>query len=82
MTAEICALFMGVTIGYGSPQTLKDDLKACQPTTGVPTVWETVRKGIIANVHSGKTLKKAIFESALEWRKAQTLILSTLGHPQ
>lgn len=79
--AEICALFMGVTIGYGSPRTLKDDLKALRPTVmfGVPSVWETIRKGIIANVESGGAVKKMMFESAMGWKKSQTPILSTLA---
>ena len=57
-------IYLGVPIGYATKQTLLDDsvreclgdLKALQPTimTGVPLVWEGIRKGIMAKVPEEK----------------------------
>jgi len=57
---ECYCFYRGVTIGYGSPRTLSDtsvrncngDMKELRPTVmaGVPSVWETIRKGVLAKV--------------------------------
>ncbi|KAK5240494.1 long-chain fatty acid-CoA ligase, partial [Exophiala xenobiotica] len=55
---ENAALYWGATMGYGNPKTLSDasvkncngDIKELRPTVliGVPAVWESIKKGIIA----------------------------------
>jgi long-chain acyl-CoA synthetase len=62
-------------MGYGSPKTLSDvsvrnckgDIRELKPTVlvGVPAVWETVKKGIVAKVNQGNPLVKSLFWSAL-----------------
>ena len=62
-------------MGYGNPKTLSDtsvrnckgDIRELQPTVlvGVPAVWETVRKGIVAKVNSSGPVVKNMFWSAL-----------------
>lgn len=72
---ENACMFWGGTMGYGSIRTLSQancrnclgDIQEFKPTlmTGVPTVWETVKKGIIANVNSGGPIVRTLFWSAL-----------------
>ena len=62
-------------MGYGSPKTLSDssvrncngDIREFRPTilVGVPFVWESVKKGIIAKVDQGSPLVKNLFWGAL-----------------
>lgn len=62
-------------MGYGSPKTLSDssvrnckgDIREFRPTilVGVPAVWESVKKGIIAKVNQGNALVKNLFWGAL-----------------
>jgi long-chain acyl-CoA synthetase len=69
-------------MGYGNPKTLSDtsvrnckgDIRELRPTilVGVPAVWETVKKGIVAKVNSGGTLVKSLFWTAL-WAKNNLL---------
>jgi long-chain acyl-CoA synthetase len=80
---ENAALFWGATLGYGNPKTLSDasvrncsgDIKEFKPAimVGVPAVWETVKKGIIAKVNAGSPIVKTLFWGAL---KAKTNLLS------
>lgn len=61
-------------MGYGSPRTLseanmrnsKGDIQEFKPTLliGIPAVWETVKKGIIANVNKGGPFLRTLFWSA------------------
>ncbi len=63
---ENAALYWGATLGYGNPKTLSDnsvrncngDIREFKPSVlvGVPAVWETVKKGIIAKVNAGSPL--------------------------
>lgn len=86
---ELCAVFVGVTCGYARPKTLTDagvknckgDLQALRPNImfGVPSVWETIRKGIIGKLNSGGAVKRALFHGALEAKKNGTPFLSGLG---
>lgn len=72
---ENAALHWGATLGYGNPKTLSDtsvrncsgDIKEFRPTVlvGVPAVWETVKKGIIAKVNAGSRLVRGLFWGAL-----------------
>lgn len=75
---ENTALFWGATMGYGSPKTISDssvrnclgDIREFKPTVlvGVPTVWENLKKGILAKVNASSPVVKNIFMGAL-WLK-------------
>lgn len=62
-------------MGYGSPKTLSDssvrncsgDIREFRPTilVGVPFVWESVKKGIIAKVNQGSPVVRNLFWGAL-----------------
>ncbi|KAG4440860.1 hypothetical protein IFR05_003673 [Cadophora sp. M221] len=76
---EHVALYRGITLGYGSPRTLSEancrncvgDIREFKPTllVGVPAVWETVKKGVIANVDRGGPVLKAAFWSAFHTKR-------------
>lgn len=86
---EVCMFFVGVKLGYGRVKTLTDasvrkcrgDLATFRPTllVGVPAVWETIRKGIIAKVNAGGTLKRNVFALAYMAKKAKIPILSQIA---
>ncbi|KAH9885039.1 long-chain-fatty-acid-CoA ligase [Xylariomycetidae sp. FL2044] len=71
---ENLVMFVGGTLGYGSPRTLADssmrncagDMRELAPTVmvGVPQIWETIRKGIEARVNTGGALTKNLFWGA------------------
>ncbi|KAI9269343.1 hypothetical protein BY458DRAFT_510672 [Sporodiniella umbellata] len=71
---ENLCLFWGVTLGYGSPRTLTDssvrnckgDIKEFKPSimTGVPAVWESIRKGILSSLAKTSPAAQAIFHRA------------------
>ena len=81
---ENACLYWGGTMGYGSPKTLSDasvrnckgDIREFKPTilVGVPAVWESVKKGIIAKVNAGSVVVRNLFWSALA---AKSFLLST-----
>ena len=62
-------------MGYGNPKTLSDgsvrnckgDIRELRPTilVGVPAVWESVKKGIIAKVNQGSPVVRSMFWGAL-----------------
>ncbi|KAI9662824.1 MAG: long-chain fatty acid-CoA ligase [Bathelium mastoideum] len=72
---ENAVLFWGGTMGYGGIKTISDnsvrnckgDIREFQPTilVGVPAVWETVKKGILAKVNAGSVLTKTLFWNAM-----------------
>ncbi|WYZ46438.1 hypothetical protein EsH8_IX_000663 [Colletotrichum jinshuiense] len=72
---ENACIYWGATMGYGNPKTLSDnsvrncagDIREFKPSVmvGVPAVWETVKKGIIAKVNAGSPLVKTLFWNAL-----------------
>ncbi|KAK4158114.1 hypothetical protein C8A00DRAFT_11129 [Chaetomidium leptoderma] len=72
---EHAAIYWGATLGYGNPKTLSDasvrncngDIREFKPTVliGVPAVWETVKKGIIAKVNLGSPVVRGLFWGAL-----------------
>ncbi|KAI2628876.1 long-chain-fatty-acid-CoA ligase [Hypoxylon sp. NC1633] len=74
MAVENLVMFIGGTLGYGSPRTLADsstrncagDMRELAPTimVGVPQIWETIRKGIEARVNSGGMLTRNLFWGA------------------
>jgi long-chain acyl-CoA synthetase len=86
---ELCFLFVGCTTGYGRVKTLSDtsvrhckgDLAAFRPSimVGVPAVWETIRKGIIAKINASSPLKQRMFSGAMTIKKAGIPGLSQLA---
>jgi long-chain acyl-CoA synthetase len=79
---ENAALFWGATMGYGNPKTLSDtsvrncngDIREFKPSVlvGVPAVWESVKKGIIAKVNSSSPVVRNLFWGAM-WAKGALL---------
>lgn len=71
LALEHIALFIGGTLGYGSPRTLADtsmrncagDMREFRPTimVGVPQIWETVKKGVVGRVEKSGALIKSVF---------------------
>jgi long-chain acyl-CoA synthetase len=86
---ELIMLYVGMPSGYGRVKTLTDasvrgckgDMNAFKPSimVGVPAVWETIRKGILAKVNSSGTVKKLLFHGAIVAKKSKTPILSQLA---
>lgn len=74
LTVEMSALMWGATLGYGNPKTLSDvsvrncagDIREFKPhiLVGVPAVWESVRKGIMAKIKALPSVTQKIFWSA------------------
>ncbi|KAI9750972.1 MAG: ADP-ribosylation factor GTPase activating protein, ER-Golgi transport [Chaenotheca gracillima] len=72
---ENAVLFWGGLMGYGTPKTLTDqsvrnckgDIREFKPTilVGVPAVWESVKKGVVAKVNQGSPLVQNMFWGAL-----------------
>ncbi|KAK4165255.1 long-chain-fatty-acid--CoA ligase 1 [Cladorrhinum sp. PSN259] len=72
---EHAAIHWGAILGYGNPKTLSDasvrncngDIREFKPSVliGVPAVWETVKKGIIAKVNAGSPVVRGLFWGAL-----------------
>jgi long-chain acyl-CoA synthetase len=85
---ENACLYWGGTMGYGNPKTLSDtsvrnclgDIREFKPSVliGVPAVWESVKKGIIAKVNSGSPILKALFWAAY-WMKSNLLYYGLPG---
>jgi long-chain acyl-CoA synthetase len=86
---EMIMLFVGMPSGYGRVKTLTDasvrnckgDISAFRPSimVGVPAVWETIRKGILAKVHAGGAIKTKVFDVAMALKKRGTPVLSQLA---
>ncbi|KAG6331447.1 hypothetical protein ID866_7643 [Astraeus odoratus] len=86
---ELSLFGMGVKAGYGRVKTLTDasvrnckgDIAAFRPTlmVGVPAVWETIRKGIIAKVNASGAVKKNLFNGAYTLKKAKVPVLGQLA---
>lgn len=78
MALENLVLFIGGTLGYGNPRTLSDtsvkncagDMREFRPTVmvGVPQVWETVKKGVMAKLDTSSPLIKALFWTAFNFK--------------
>lgn len=70
-------LFLGVCIGYGSPRTLFDsedsngDLHELRQTymAGVPAIWETARKSIVALIEASPPDEQGFFWETLNNKK-------------
>ena len=76
---ENASIHWGSTMGYGNPKTLSDssvrnclgDIKEFKPSVlvGVPAVWESVKKGIIAKVNAGSPVVRGLFWGALSLKE-------------
>ncbi|KAI1437526.1 acetyl-CoA synthetase-like protein [Xylaria sp. CBS 124048] len=87
MCVENIVVFIGATLGYGSPRTLADasmrncagDMRELAPTVmvGVPQIWETIRKGIENRVNSGGFLTRNLFWGAYNLKS----MLVSMGLP-
>jgi long-chain acyl-CoA synthetase len=85
---ENASLYWGSTMGYGNPKTLSDssvrncngDIREFKPSVmvGVPAVWETVKKGIIAKVNQASPVAKNLFWGAL-WAKTNLMSMGLPG---
>lgn len=78
MALENLVLFIGGTLGYGNPRTLSDtsmkncagDMRELRPTVmvGVPQVWETVKKGVMAKLDTSSPALKSLFWGAFNYK--------------
>ncbi|KAI8637591.1 hypothetical protein BD408DRAFT_424307 [Parasitella parasitica] len=76
---ENLCIFLGVTLGYGSIRTLTDvsvkncsgDLQEFRPSimTGVPQVWETIKKTVLTKVAERGPRVESIFGGAINLKK-------------
>ena len=76
---ENACLYWGGTMGYGSIRTLSQancrnclgDIQEYKPTllVGVPAVWESVKKGVIANVEKASPVVQALFWGAMHTKQ-------------
>jgi long-chain acyl-CoA synthetase len=57
--ATVAMIYLGAAIAFSDAKTLSKDLKAVRPTvlTGVPRVFERIKKGIYTNLNRGFFLK-------------------------
>lgn len=91
---ESACLYWGGTMGYGNPKTISDnsmrncrgDIAEFKPTilVGVPAVWETIKKGIMAKVAKMNPIVRNMFWGAMTAKSfmmnnASYLPLSGLG---
>jgi len=84
---ETACLFWGGVMGYGNPRTLTDtnlrnskgDIAEFKPTilVGVPAVWETVKKGIMAKVNKLNIVSKNLFWGAMA---GKSFLMSNSGY--
>ncbi|CAG8537336.1 10610_t:CDS:2 [Funneliformis mosseae] len=75
-TVEHVCLFWGVSLGYGTVRTLTDasvrnclgDIREMKPSlmTGVPAVWESIRKGVLSKVNAGSPTIQRVFNAAFK----------------
>lgn len=74
LVVELASLYWGSTLGYGSPKTVVEsnmrncqtDIKELKPTimVGVPALWESVRKGVVAKVKQNPPFAQKVFWAA------------------
>jgi long-chain acyl-CoA synthetase len=79
---ENASLVWGCVLGYGNAKTLSDasvrncngDIREFRPSVlvGVPAVFETVKKGILAKVEAGSAIARRLFHGAM-WLKPRLL---------
>ncbi|KAH6605628.1 hypothetical protein Trco_004781 [Trichoderma cornu-damae] len=78
MALENLVMFIGGCLGYGNPRTLSDtsmkncagDMRELRPTVlvGVPQVWETVKKGVLAKLDTSSPIVKSLFWGAFNYK--------------
>lgn len=78
MVLENLVLYVGATLGYGNPRTMSDnsvkncagDMRELRPTAmvGVPQVWETVRKGVMAKLDASSPVLRSLFWGAFAYK--------------
>ena len=76
---ENASMFWGAKMGYGNPRTLSDtsvrnckgDIREFRPTVliGVPAVWESIKKGVIAKVSAGSPVVRGMFWGAMSLKQ-------------
>ncbi|KAF7539463.1 hypothetical protein G7Z17_g12425 [Cylindrodendrum hubeiense] len=82
MALENLVLFIGGTLGYGNPRTLADsmvknchgDMHEFRPTVmvGVPQIWETVKKGVVAKLETASPVLRGLFWGAFSYKGFMT----------
>ncbi|KAJ3492888.1 hypothetical protein NLG97_g5080 [Lecanicillium saksenae] len=82
MALENLLMFIGGTVGYGNPRTLSDtsvkncagDMRELRPTVmvGVPQVWETVKKGVMAKLEQASSIQQSLFWGAFNYKTFMT----------
>lgn len=82
MALENLLMFIGGTVGYGNPRTLSDtsmkncagDMRELRPTVmvGVPQVWETVKKGVMAKLEAASGIQRSLFWGAFNYKTFMT----------
>jgi len=87
---EMCAFAVGMKTGYGRIKTLADesvrnckgDIATFRPTVlvGVPQVWETIRRGVLAKVNELGSLKQSVFRGAMAAKRSNVPVLADIGH--
>lgn len=85
---ELCFLFAGMCSGFARTKTLTDasvrncqgDIKAFRPTimVGVPAIWETIRKGILAQVNKSGAFRKSLFNGAMTIKRSNVPVLKNV----
>ncbi|KAF4504801.1 hypothetical protein G6O67_008209 [Ophiocordyceps sinensis] len=78
MVLENLVIFVGGSLGYGNPRTLSDnsvkncagDMRELRPTAlvGVPQVWETIRKGVMAKLETSSPVLRSLFWGAFSYK--------------
>lgn len=73
-TFELATLYWGGVLGYGTVKTISDvsmrncygDIREFKPTVmaGVPAVWESIRKGILAKISKLPAISQKVFWAA------------------
>ena len=84
---ESACLYWGGTMGYGNPKTISDnsmrhckgDIAEFKPSilVGVPAVWETVKKGIMAKVAKLNPISRNMFWGAMS---AKSFMMSNASY--
>lgn len=78
MALENLVMFIGGCVGYGNTRTLSDvsvkncagDMRELRPTVmvGVPQVWETVKKGVMAKLEQSSPVLRSLFWGAFNYK--------------
>jgi len=79
---EYCTISVGASTAYSKPfkQILLPDLKAEKPTLmcSVPRIWESLHKGIKDNVNKSSSIKRFMFNMAInvgeEYKEAERIL--------